>query len=141
MLNGIVNYDFWVPEKTLDFPGVNDFLKKYQEAAKGKGVDPLGHYLPPYAYAYLEVLGQSVEATKSLDQAKLAAYMHKTAFDTIVGKVKFGKNGEWEKSRMLQVQFRDVLPNNLEQFAGPGKRIVVFPKEYKSGELVYPYKQ
>jgi branched-chain amino acid transport system substrate-binding protein len=141
MLNGIVNYDFWVPEKTLNFPGVNDFLKKYQEAAKGKGVDPLGHYLPPYAYAYLEVLGQSVEATKSLDQAKLAAYMHKTTFDTIVGKVKFGKNGEWEKSRMLQVQFRDVLPNNLEQFAGPGKRIVVFPKEYKSGELVYPYKQ
>jgi branched-chain amino acid transport system substrate-binding protein len=141
MLNGIVNYDFWVPEPTLNFPGVNEFLKKYQEAAKGKGVDPLGHYLPPYAYAYLEVLGQSVEATKSLDQAKLAAYMHKTTFDTVVGKVKFGTNGEWEKSRMLQVQFRDVKPNNLDQFAGPGKRIVVYPKEYKSGEVVYPYKQ
>jgi len=141
LLNGIVNYDFWVPEPTLDFPGVKEFLAKYQEAAKGKGVDPYGHYLPPYAYAYLEVLGQAVEATKSLDQAKLTAYIHKTTFTTVVGKVKFGKNGEWEKSRMLYVQFRNVQPDNLEQFAGPGKRIVVFPKEWKSGDLVYPYKQ
>ena len=141
LLNGIVNYDFWVPEPTLDFPGVKEFLAKYQEAAKGKGVDPYGHYLPPYAYAYLEVLGQAVEATKSLDQAKLSAYIHRTTFTTVVGKVKFGRNGEWEKSRMLYVQFRNVLPDNLEQFAGPGKRIVVFPKEWKSGDLVYPYKQ
>ncbi len=141
LLNGIVNYDFWVPESTLNFPGVKEFLAKYQEAAKGKGVDPYGHYLPPFAYAYLEVLAQSIEATKGLDQAKLAAHMHKTTFDTVVGKVKFGKNGEWEKSRMLQVQFRNVQPDNLEQFAGPGKRIVIYPKEWKSGELVYPYKQ
>jgi branched-chain amino acid transport system substrate-binding protein len=141
LLNGVVNYDFWVPEPTLNFPGVKEFLAKYQEAAKGKGVDPLGHYLPPYAYAYLEVLGQSVEAVKSLDQGKIAAHMHKTTFDTVVGKVKFGKNGEWAKSRVLMVQFRDVQKDNLEQFAGPGKRIVLYPKDWKSGEIVYPYKQ
>ena len=141
LLNGIVNYDFWVPEPTLKFPGIEEFLAKYQQVAKDKGVDPLGHYLPPWAYAYLQVLGQSVEATKSLDQAKLAAYMHKTTFDTVAGKVKFGKNGEWATSRMLQVQFRDVQKDNLEQFAGPGKRIVLYPKEWKSGDIVYPYKQ
>jgi branched-chain amino acid transport system substrate-binding protein len=141
MLNGIVNYDFWVPEPTLNFKGVNEFLAKYQEAAKGKGVDPLGHYLPPFAYAYLEVLGQAVEATKSLDQAKIAAHMQKATFDTVVGKVKFGKNGEWSNSRTLQVQFRDVKPDNMEQFAGPGKRIVLYPKEWKSGNIAYPYKQ
>lgn len=141
MLNGIVNYDFWAPEPTLNFPGVKEFLAKYREAAKGKGVDPFGHYLPPYAYAYLEVLGQSVEATKGLDQAKLAAHMRKATFDTVVGKVKFGKNGEWAKSRVLFVQFRDVQKDNLEQFAGPGKRVVLHPEEWKSGELVYPYKQ
>jgi len=141
LLNGIVNYDFWVPEPTLDFPGVKEFLAKYQEAAKGKGVDPYGHYLPPYAYAYLQVLGQAVEGTKSLDQDKLAKYIHENTFDTVVGKVKFGKNGEWATSRVLQVQFRDVQPNNLEQFAGPGKRIVLYPKEWKSGDMVYPYKK
>ncbi len=141
MLNGIVNYDFWVPEPTLNFPGIETFLKKYQERAKGQGVDPLGHYLPPWAYAYLEVLGQSVEATKGLDQARLAAHMRKTTFDTVVGKVKFGKNGEWATSRALQVQFRDVQPDNLEQFTGPGKRVILYPKDWKSGDIVYPYKQ
>ena len=141
LLNGIVNYDFWVPEKTLVFPGVNEFLAKYRVAAAGKGVDPYGHYLPPFAYAYLQVLQQSVEATKSFDQAKLADHMRKSTFDTVVGKVKFGRNGEWAKSRVLMVQFRDVLKDNLEQFVEPGKRIVVYPAEFKSGDLVYPYKQ
>ena len=141
LLNGVVNFDFWVPEPTLNFPGIEAFLAKYQEAAKGKGVDPLGHYLPPYAYAYLEVLGQSVEATKGLDQAKLAAYMHETTFNTVVGKVKFGKNGEWAESRVLEVQFRDVQPDNMEQFAGPGKRIVLYPTELQSGQMIYPYGQ
>jgi len=141
MLNGIVNYDFWVPEPTLNFPGVKEFLAKYQEAAKGKGVDPFGHYLPPYAYAYLQVLGDAINKVGSLDQKKLAAYIHKTTFDTVVGKVKFGKNGEWEKSRTLQVQFRDVEPNNLEQFNKPGKRIVLYPENVKSGDIQYPYKQ
>jgi branched-chain amino acid transport system substrate-binding protein len=141
LLNGIINYDFWVPEPTLDFPGVRQFLAKYQEAAKGKGVDPLGHYLPPYAYAYLQVLEQSVNAVGSLDQGKLAAHMHKATFDTVVGKVKFAKNGEWATTRTLQVQFRDVQPDNMEQFAGPGKRIVLYPKAWKSGDIAYPYKQ
>ena len=141
LLDGIVNYDFWVPEKTLVFPGVNEFLAKYRVAAAGKGVDPYGHYLPPFAYAYLQVLQQSVEATKSLDQAKLADHMRKATFDTVVGKVKFGRNGEWAKSRVLMVQFRNVQKDNLEQFVEPGKRIVVYPAEFKSGDFVYPYKK
>ncbi len=140
MLNGIINYDFWVPEPTLNFPGVDAFLKKYQEKAKGKGVDPLGHYLPPYAYAYLQILGQAVEAVGSLDQGKIAEHMHNTTYDTVVGPVKFGANGEWAKTRTLMVQFRDVQPNDMSQFEGPGKRIVLYPDEWKSGDVVYPYK-
>ena len=141
MLNGIVNYDFWVPEPTLNFPGVKEFLAKYQEGAKGKGVDPFGHYLPPYAYAYLQILGDAVNAVGSLDQKAIAEYISKTTHNTVVGPLKFGKNGEWERTRTLQVQFRDVQPNNLEQFNKPGKRIVLYPETVKSGDIVYPYKQ
>ncbi len=141
LLNNVVNYDFWVPESTLQFKGVNEFLAKYQEAAKGKGVDPLGHYLPPFAYAYLQVLGQAVQATKGLDQAKLADYIRRNEHDTVVGKVKFGRNGEWATSRVLMVQFRDVQPDNLEQFAKAGKRLVLYPKAWKTGDIVYSYKQ
>jgi branched-chain amino acid transport system substrate-binding protein len=141
MLNGIVNYDFWVPEPTLNFPGVKEFLKKYQAAAKGKKIDPLGHYLPPYAYAYLEVLAQAANAVGSLDQNKMGKYIHATTFKTVVGPVKFGANGEWAKTRVLQIQFRDVQANNLAQFNGPGKRVVLYPEEWKSGSIVYPYKK
>jgi branched-chain amino acid transport system substrate-binding protein len=141
MLNGIVNYDFWVPAPTLNFPGIEAFLTKYQAKAADAGVDPLGHYLPPFAYAYLEVLGQSVQATKSLDQGKLAEHMAKTTFNTIVGPVKFGKNGEWASSRALMVQFRDLKPNDLDQFKKAGSRVVLYPPSVKSGELAFPYKQ
>ena len=56
---------------------------------------------PPFAYAMMEVLEQSIKAVGSLDQAKLAEYMHQTEFSTYVGNVKFGKNGEWAQPRML----------------------------------------
>jgi branched-chain amino acid transport system substrate-binding protein len=141
MLNGVVNYDFWVPAPTLNFPGIEAFLKKYQEKAAGAGVDPLGHYLPPFAYAYLEILGQAVQATKSLDHGKLADHMRTTTYNTIVGPVKFGKNGEWAQSRALIVQFRDLKADDLEQFKKAGSRVVLYPPSVKSGELAFPYRQ
>ncbi len=140
-LNNLVNYDFWVPAKTLKFPGIDEFLKKYQAAAAGKGVDLLGHYLPPWAYAYMQVLGQSVEATKSLDDKKLAEYIHKTTFNTVVGPVKFGKNGEWATSRALMIQFRGIKANNLDQFKMEGTRVVLKPDTVKSGDIMFPYKK
>jgi len=34
-----------------------------------------------------------------------------------------------------------VQKDNIEQFEGPGKRIVLHPEEWKSGEIAYPYKK
>ena len=139
MLNGIVNYDFWAPESTMMFPGIKEFLKDYQARAEKAGVDPLGYYLPPYSYAVGQVLGQAIEATKSLDQQKLADYIRATEFNTIVGKVKFGKNGEWAKGRTLMVQYQKVQGTGIDQFRGPGKKVVLYPDELKSGSIIYPY--
>ena len=139
MLNGIVNYDFWAPESTMMFPGIKEFFKEYQPRAEKGGVDPLGYYLPPFAYAAMQVLGQSIEATKGLDQQKVADHIRATEFNTIVGKVKFGKNGEWARGRTLMVQYQKVHGNGIDQFRGPGKKVVLFPDELKSGTIVYPY--
>ena len=138
-LNGIVNYDFWVPEPTLKFAGVEAFLAKYQEAAKGKGVDPLGYYLPPYAYAYLQVLEQAITATKSTDHKTVGAHMRSATFNTVVGDVKFAPNGEWSKTRALMVQYQGIKDNNLETFTKQGTRVVLYPTEWKSGSMNYPY--
>jgi branched-chain amino acid transport system substrate-binding protein len=138
-LNGIVNYDFWEPAKTLQFPGVEQFLKKYQAKAAGEGVDPLGYYLPPFAYANLQVLGQAVDAAKSLDQDKLADYLRRNTLKTVVGDIKFGPNGEWEQARVLQVQFHDVKGNDLEQWKTADTQTIVWPAQYATGQTVYPY--
>ena len=63
-LNGFMNYDFWLPAKSLMFPGTEAFLKKYQERAAKAGVDPLGYYMAPFGYTYLDVLGKAIAATK-----------------------------------------------------------------------------
>jgi branched-chain amino acid transport system substrate-binding protein len=138
-LNGIVNYDFWEPAKTLQFPGVLDFLKKYQAKAASEGVDPLGYYLPPFAYANLQVLAEAVDATKSLDQDKLADYLRKSTFKTIVGDIKYGPNGEWEEARVLQVQFHDVKGSDIEQWKTADTQTIVWPPKYATGKTVYPY--
>jgi branched-chain amino acid transport system substrate-binding protein len=139
MLNGIVNYDYWVPEKTMMFPGIQDFFKEYQPRASKEGVDTLGYYLPPYAYAAMQVLGQAITVTKGLDQQKIADYIRANEFTTIVGKIRFGKDGEWAKGRTLMVQYQKVQPDDIEQFRGPGKKPVLYPDEFKSGTIIYPY--
>jgi branched-chain amino acid transport system substrate-binding protein len=140
LLNGIVNYDFWAPEPTfMKIAGVQEFLKEYQARAEKAGVDPLGYYLPPYSYALMQVLGQAVESTKGLDQQKIADYIRKTEFNTIVGKIKFGKNGEWDKGRTLMVQYQKIQGTGVDQFRGPGKKVVLYPDEFKSGNIIYPY--
>jgi branched-chain amino acid transport system substrate-binding protein len=139
LLNGIVSYDVYVPEPTMKFPGVEDFLKKYRAKAASEGVDPLGFYLPPFAYAELQILGEAITRVGSLDQGKIADDIHKHAFHTIVGDVKFAENGEWEKSRILFVQYQGVTGSGLEQFKEAGRAVILYPPEFKSGKFQYPY--
>ena len=139
LLNGVVNYESYTPEVASKYPFLDQFLAKYQGRAIKEGVDPLGFYLPPYAYAMMQVLEQAIKATGSLDQAQLAEYMHKYEFDTFVGKVRFAKNGEWSVPRMLTVQYHGVAGNDLEQWMKPGKVTVLYPAEYKTGTVATPY--
>jgi branched-chain amino acid transport system substrate-binding protein len=138
-LNGVIDYDFWIPAATMQFPGILDFLKKYQAKAPGEGVDPLGWYLPPFAYANLQVLGEAIEGTKSLDQTKLADYIRSHSFNTIVGEIAYGKDGEWSKPRVLEVQFQDIRGTDLEQFRDTRTEAILGPAEFRTGEVVEPY--
>jgi len=139
LLNGFTNYDFWLPVPKMDFPGVTDLIKKYQARAGAEGVDALGYYMAPWGYAQLQVVQQAVEGTKSLDDTKLGDYIRANTFRTVVGDVKFGKGGEWAQSRVLQIQFQNVKGNDVGQFKDISTQVVVTPKEYESGKVVYPY--
>ena len=93
----------------------------------------------PWAYAYLQVLGDAVEATKGLDQGKIATYMHKTTFKTVAGDITFGADGEWAKSRVLQVQYQHITANDLNQFRDPKNSVILTPASLKDGNVIYPY--
>jgi branched-chain amino acid transport system substrate-binding protein len=141
LLNGFTTYDFWLPVPMMNFPGVADLMKKYQARAAAEGVDPLGYYMAPQAYAQMQVLEQAVTATKSVDDQKLADYIRANTFKTVLGDIKFGKGGVWALSRVLQVQFRNVKGNDVAQFKGVDTQVVVSPPEYASGSLIYPYEK
>ena len=140
-LNGVVNYNPYVPEKSLDFPGLKDFFARYTPKAKAEKVDPLGFYLPPFNYAIGQVLEQAITATKGLDQKALASYIRSNEHKTIVGPVRYARNGEWAEGRVLLVQFTGIKDKDVEQFRQPGKQVIVAPEKYKSGQLRYPYEK
>jgi branched-chain amino acid transport system substrate-binding protein len=139
LMNGIVDYDFWLPWSKLATPASLDFLKKYQAGAASQGIDSLGYYLPPFAYAYMQVLQQAIEASQSLNDDKLAQALRAGTFKTIAGDIKFGANGEWIEPRVLAVQFQNVKPNDMEQFRDSKTEVILWPPELKTGEIQYPY--
>lgn len=140
LLNGIVNFETWMPVKALETPEAADFLKKYEARAKAAGADPLA-YFPVMAYADLQVLGEAVAATKSLKDDVLAAYMHKATFNTVVGDIAFGSEGEWAEDRMLSTQFHDIKTNSVDEFRDLKTEAVVYPPALKTGDVIYPYEK
>jgi branched-chain amino acid transport system substrate-binding protein len=139
LLNGIVNYNSYVPG--IKYPGIEEFLQRYQKRAAEEKVDPLGFYLPPFNYAIGQMLEQAVNATKSLDHKKLAEYLHKNELKTIVGPIRFGPDGEWASPRVVQAQFRGVMDKNVDQFRQPGKQVVLYPPQYKTGDVMAPFEK
>jgi len=139
LINNMLGYELYVPASTIKFPGIEEFIRAYQEKAVGQGVDPLGFYVPPFVYAAMEVVGQAVEKAGSTDQGALAKIMHEATFPTVVGNVKFAPNGEWEKPQVLMVQYRGVTGNGLDQFRKPDPYVILYPPAFKTGDPAVPF--
>ena len=139
LLNGFVNYEYWAPVPKMMFPGVREFLSTYQARAAAADVDVLGHYVAPLAYAQMQVVAQAVEATGSLDDTALSTFTRDATLNTVMGDVKFGKNGEWAYPRVLQVQFQGIAGYEADQFKDGSRQIVVSPNNLASGQLIFPY--
>ena len=138
-LNGIVNYHSYVPG--MKYPGIEDFLQRYAKKAAEAKVDPLGFYLPPFNYAIGQILEQATAATRSLDQKLLAKYLHSHEFNTIVGPISWGPDGERARPAVPMIQFRNVADKNVEQFRQIGKQVILHPPQFKSGDPVVPYEK
>ncbi len=139
LLDGIIIMQSFVSAPTFNFPGTADVLKRYREKAAGEKIDPFGFGFVPFGYAAGQVLAQAVEGTKSLDHAKLADYVHSHTFHTVAGDIAYDAAGEWVKQRNVFTQFQNVAANNIEQFANGAVEPILWPAEYKTGTIIYPY--
>ncbi len=138
-LNGVTNYDTYVVAPTMNFPGIADFLERYQKAAEREKVDALGHFLPPFFYAGGQLIAAAVKAIGGVDEDKMAKWLHANSIDTIVGPIKFGPDGNWVESRIVWAQYRDVRDNDIDQFRTPGRQIILQPEALETGKLAAPY--
>jgi len=141
LINGLVNNEFYIPASSLQFAGTKEFFEEYQKRAAGAGVDPLGFTYPPYAYAAGQILAKAVTETKSLDDDKLADYIRRNTIDTVIGPMSFGDDGEWKTPRIIYAQFQNVVGNDIGQFKDMSRQVVVWPPEFKTGDLIYPYER
>ena len=138
-LNGILNYNTYVPG--AKYEGIDDFLQRYSRRAAEARVDPLGYYLTPFAYAIGQLLEQAANATGTLDHPRLAQYLRTNEMKTIVGPVRYRKDGEWANPRIITTQFQGVKNRDIEQFKKPGVQVIVHPDSHKNGTLRAPFEK
>jgi len=139
VINGVVNYELYLPEPTMQFQGTRELINRYRAVASAQGLDQLGFYVPPTTFAQLQVLEQAVTATKSLQDEVLADYLRKNSFKTVMGDIRFGARGEWAEPRILMTQFQKVNGKELGQFDQPGTQVILYPEKFKSGQLAAPF--
>jgi branched-chain amino acid transport system substrate-binding protein len=139
VVNGVVNYELYLPEPTMQFQGTRELINRYRAVAATQGLDQLGFYVPPTTYAQLQVIEQAVTATKSLQDDVLADYLRKNTFKTVMGDIRFGARGEWAEPRILMTQFQKVNGKELGQFDQPGTQVILYPEKFKSGQLATPF--
>src|SRR6266853_3514323 len=139
LLNGLVNYEYWLPVPSLMNPQIQSLIAIYQSRAEHAGADPLGYYVAPLAYAQMQVLEQAISAVGSTDDASLSDYTRKATFETVVGNVTFGEGGGWAQPRVLTVQLQNIESNNISEFKRSNTQVVVYPSETASARVIYPY--
>ena len=87
----------------------------------------------------MQVIEQAVKAVGSTNDEKLAEYMRKSTFKTVVGDISFNAEGEWSVANVMAVQFQGVSGNGVDQFKDPKTEVILWPAKYKTGNIIYPY--
>ena len=124
---------------SLHFPGDADLLERYRAAAKGQKIDQLGYGFVPFGYAAGQVLAQAVEGTKSLDPAE-ACRLHAQPHLRYRGRSDRLRQGRrMDQGAHFVHAIPDVAPGDMEQFADGKKQPVLWPPQYKTGDMIYPY--
>ena len=122
--------------------GTEDFLEKYQARAGAEGVDPLGYYLGTWGYAYIQMLGDAMQATKSLDDEQARRLHRQDDVQDHHGRHQVRQGRRVGEVRMLQVQYHGIKRATASiSSRGMATQTVLTPAEYKTGNVIYPFEK
>ena len=57
----------------------------------------------------------------------------------MIGPIAFGPDGEWKTLRIICIQFQGITGSDIGQFKDWSRQVVVYPSDYASGKLIYPF--
>ena len=127
-LNGIVNYETWVPSEKMMAPARASSSRSTRRAPAPKASIRSATISAAGAMPTSACSGEAIEGAKSIEDDKIADYIRKTTFKTIMGDWSYGPGGEWTKSGMMQVQYhgikraaRDLAGHELPDRAHAGR--------------------
>jgi branched-chain amino acid transport system substrate-binding protein len=113
----------------LNNPVAAEFVKTFNErAAKANLPDTSVELMASVSFSTWQVLEAAVNATKSLDDKVLAAWLKKNQVDTIIGKVRWDGTNNFMKGNDLykvkQVQNGKWMVVWPREFAAPGVKLI-----------------
>ena len=131
--------------KTFNFPGIDDVLKRNTRSAKR----PPARRSTPFGYRLRAVrlrrrpgaLAQAV-AGDELARSRQDRRLHATAtrFHTVVGDVEYDAAGRMgEAAHAVHPVPECSAEGNLAQFGDGSVEPILWPPQFKTGEMIYPY--
>jgi branched-chain amino acid transport system substrate-binding protein len=123
--DGIFVPNGWYPgfQKADSQAMVNEYVAKYGGSASDVNADVAE------AYSVGQVLTQAVQATHSLDNSKIIAYLHGNAtLDSVQGPVKFNALGENTAAKTLTFQWQNGTLLQTIPTSTPGSKPPTYPK-------------
>ena len=98
LLNGVVNYNTWLPEPSMYYDGHQGVLRDLYETRRGSQGRSAGLLSCAVRLRQRSMIEQAIKAVGSLDQKALAKYLRENEHKTIVGPIAFSADGEWKET-------------------------------------------
>ena len=141
LLNGIVNYETWVPSEKLMTPAPTRSSRSIRRAPAPKASTRSATISAAGAMP-ISVLGQAIEGDQEHRRRQDRRLPPQDTIQDHHGRLKFGTDGEWAKSGMLQVQYHGIKRRRRRPLEGhellrPCSR----RRTSRPATLIYPYEK
>ena len=141
-LNGIVNYETWVPSEKMMAPAADVLQEVSGRAPRPKASIRSATISAAGAMPISACSATPSTAPRASTTTRSPTICARRTFKTIMGDWSYGAKGEWTKSGMMQVQYHDIKEGaDLETWHGMSYQTVLTPPTLTTGKVIYPYEK